>query len=257
YPTMREFADALQEPGFSAFADPTIRGRNVPASLPPPAQPLPAPWAYAPAPYPVPPPYQVPMNVSYVPVPPMQTSYGMAPQFSVAPPLPHTLPSPFGQGCLWGLLQGTLAAIMLLLLKNAAYIYMAMLIGFLAYFWAGFRTTRRGGRSFRGGWAGLWAGITSTLIFWVVLVLGLVILVSQRIQADTQKAQQKGFFLHPDQEFNHALHVVLPFTAQPGPPPTSTGVLTFLGIGLLLAVVLGWIGGMVGKAWYKKKRGYP
>ncbi|MEO6892779.1 MAG: serine/threonine-protein kinase, partial [Ktedonobacteraceae bacterium] len=66
YPNMREFADALQEPGFSAFADPTIRGRSVPASPPPPVQPLPAPWAYAPAPYPVPPPYQVPMNMAYL-----------------------------------------------------------------------------------------------------------------------------------------------------------------------------------------------
>ncbi|MBA2285503.1 MAG: serine/threonine protein kinase [Ktedonobacteraceae bacterium] len=254
YANMREFADALQEPGFSAFADPTIRGRSVPASPPPSAQPLPDPRAYAPAPYPLPPSYQAPVNVSYLPAPPRQTSYGMAPQASAAPPLPHTLPSPFGQGCLWGLVQGALAAIMLLLLKNAAYIYVAMLIGFLAYFWAGFRTTRRGGRSFRGGWAGLWAGITSTLIFWVVLVLGLIILVSQRIQADAQKGLNAR---HPDQAFNHALHVVLPFTAQPGPPLTSTGVLTFLSIGLVLAVAFGWIGGMVGKARYKKKRGYP
>ena len=69
----------------------------------------------------------------------------------------RNLPKPANQGCLWGLLQGVLSALIALLLYQKIYFYLAIGEGFLFYLLAGFFTTRRGGPVLRAVRAGLWA----------------------------------------------------------------------------------------------------
>ena len=268
YQSMREFAQALREPDFSAFADPTIAVSTAqPTSMPietsrqappPPMDPysdfqslqsLPAyrvshPTAYpAPARVSVPPPGYV-----MVPQPMPPPGYVMVPQSALVPVQP--LPSSFGQGCLWGLLQGVLAALLLLFLRTEASFYMGIALGFLFFLWAGFRTTCKGGRTLRGGWAGFWAGITGTIIFWITVIIGLVILVSQRIAADTTAAQQQGAALPPD-EGNRALQAVIPAFSNPSTTQAQSSgatLIIFLVIGMLIAFGFGWLGGLLGRA---------
>jgi hypothetical protein len=265
---MDEFAQALQYPSFTAFADPTIANSNIGV-----------PYAYTqnaisqvqsspPA-----------MDRQSVPRPtpiPAPAGQYVRPQPSVYPVLPanpvaaprvwvtqeyRPLPSPFSQGCLWGLLQGILAALIVLSLKKEVYFYVAIVEGFLFYMLAGFMTTRKGGKAFRGAWAGFWSGIVSTVVFWIVTAIGFAVLVTQRVQADTAVAQRRGIYTNPDQELNHALQVVgsaFPFhlaTLSPG-----SYLIIFLAGGLLCALGFGWLGGILGKSRFRAKmqrRRYP
>jgi serine/threonine protein kinase len=256
YRTMDEFAQALQNPGFTAYADPTISDRSIGAayayrqgaasqaqsqppgmngwSVPRPT-PVPAPARQAAQPQPLVYPV-LPASPVAVPQPGVTQSY-------------QPLPSPFSQGCLWGLLQGVLAALIVLLLKKEAYFYLAILEGFLFYLLAGFFTTRKGGSSSRGAWAGLWSGITSTIVFWVAAAIGFAVLVTQRIEADTVAARRLGYNLNPSRELNHALQVVgAAFPIHPPAQSTGTNVIIFLVGGLLCAIGFGWLGGILGKS---------
>ncbi len=268
YQSMREFAQALQEPGFTGYADPTVVstsaqsasthttsvGQSTPSSPsinmqripPPPPFPLPQPTS----PPQIQPSYHAPSSPIYPASAPYMAAtppgYVLVPQSTLASLQP--LPSAFGQGCLWGLLQGILAAIMLLVLRKDVYFILATLIGFLFYLFAGYMTTRKGGSFARGAWAGLWSGITSTVIFWIVLAIGLLVLVSQRIQADRLAAQEQGAYIGPG-ELGHAFRAVAPaflissrqMTQSPLAP-----LIAYCVAGLTLAIIFGVGGGILG-----------
>ena len=260
YQSMREFIQALQEPAFTAHADPTIVGASVQAASAttdlaglsiPPGPPM---QMQAVLPPPPPPAYYAPAAPSYALSAPYVSAmpppgYVLVPQSALAAPLPGA----FGQGCLWGLVQGVLAALIVLILKREAYFYMAIFMGFLFYLLAGFRTTYKGGSFWRGGWAGLWSGITSTIIFWIVFGIGLLLLLSQRISADTQAAQRSGTTLPPD-EVDRALKAAAPlFANHQGTQSTGSDLVALLIGGIILAVSFGVLGGVLGKFRYKDK----
>ena len=281
YQSMLELAQALQEPGFTGYADPTIvatsaqsastrttsAGLSTPSSPsinmqsipppPPPPPPQPTPPPQIPPAYRAPSAPIYPTSAPYMPAAP--PGYVLVPQSTLASLQP--LPGAFGQGCLWGLLQGALAAIMLLILKKDVYFILATLIGFLFYVLAGYMTTRKGGSFARGAWAGLWSGITSTVIFWIVLIFGLLMLVSQQIQSDRLAAQEQGAYLGPG-EFNYAFRTVAPAflissrltTQSPWAP-----LLAYCVAGLTVAIIFGVCGGILGSMKYRdslsKKKG--
>ncbi|GAC1454923.1 MAG: hypothetical protein NVS4B1_05930 [Ktedonobacteraceae bacterium] len=248
YHTMREFAQALRQPTFDAHADTTLVGPSVPhISRHPyntpllPKQPVPA-YAYPGLPQPA----KRPVSAATSP------GYSMVPQSAVVST--HPLPTPFGQGCLFGLIQAVLSVVLILLLKKEPSFYLAAIMGFLFYVLAGFTTTWHGGSSLRGGWSGVWAGITSTIMFWVILFLGLFILLAQRIEVDTTRAQQLGV-APPANELNRAwkaIQPVYPHFASSATQSSWGNLLFLLGGGLLLASTFGWLGGMLGVSQHKK-----
>jgi len=269
YQSMQEFAQALQKPAFTAHNDPTIvatstpsaNSRPISAGLSTPSSPSISMQRIPPPPPPppisrptsspqIPPTYRVPSAPIYPASAPYAAAappgYVLVPQSTLASLQP--LPSAFGQGCLWGLIQGILSAVILLILKKDAYFYFATTIGFLFYLFAGYMTTRKGGSFTRGAWAGLWSGITSTVIFWIVLAIGLLILVSQRIQADRLAAQEQGAYLGPN-ELTHAFRVVAPAILLHPATQSSGATLLFyyLIAGATLAILFGLAGGILGK----------
>jgi serine/threonine protein kinase len=274
YRTMEEFAQALQNPGFTAYADLTISEGSAGAAFPytqgsnPKAQSQPSNmsgWS-APRPAPAPPPPPPPPAPARQPVHSQPSFYPASPVSHAAAPQPKTveyrpLPSPFSQGCLWGLLQGILAALIVLFLKKEVYFYVAILEGFLFFLLAGFFTTRRGGGSSRGAWAGFWSGTISTIVFWIVVAVGFIVLVTRRVQADTTLARQSDINLNPNRELNHALQVVgSAFPTHLSTQAPGTSLIIFLVCGLLCAIGFGWLGGMLGNSRYKAKMqrsGYP
>ncbi len=277
YQSMQDFSQALQGFSFSSHADQTI------AVGPPTSQPslvLPAPsgpttyaTGYAGA-------QSTPQNPSggngsngtyapprggnqrppsgYAPpgyAPPNQQGY-MMPQ-APYPQKVRPLPNPFNQGCLWGLLQGVLAALLVISMRQAAYFDLAILMGFVFYVIAGFTTTRRGGSSLRGGWAGYWAGVTSTVIFWFTFCVGLLIRLSQYMRAHSEVQHRSS------DAVNNALHAVLPnfpnYKLLPQQLPI-VNVAVILVAGVVIAFSLGWIGGIMGSRRNKArmaKRKYP
>jgi serine/threonine protein kinase len=273
YASMQEFALALQEPAFNAHADPTIAVAPVQAVPTPQPTPRQAPplRRYTGVSQPV-------HNGARVQTPPAPPSPPVSPyapmQMQAAPPglmmVPQTvqtpvrtLPSAFGQGCLWGLLQGVLAAVMVLLLMRDEYFYLAILMGFAFFVIAGFMTTWQGGATIRGAWAGCWAGITSTAMFWIVLGIGLVLRFAIRLQEDTALLRGRGLRVPADLG-SRAWRAVLPdFLTHPPvqQQQSATTLLIILGGGLLIAFCLGWIGGILGKSWRTTtsatKRTYP
>lgn len=266
YQSMQEFARALREPVFYGYADATIADnsvRAVPASTPvgrtgvaasyPPAYSSGGPYqpvqsqapAYRSAPPPI---YPVPAPSRHE-TPPPQPKVRQAPA-----PKNQPLPGSFNQGCLWGVLQAVLSTLILLFLRGEAFFYLALLEGFLFYLCAGFFTVRKGGATFRGALAGFWSGIISTVAFWLVFPLILLILLAQRIQLDTAYASQHGTSLNFNEEFMHALQTVapiLPSHSTSQTPAVSVGV--YLAGGLLCAIILGWLGGFLGKRSYRKR----
>ena len=257
--TMQEFVQALRQPAFDAHADTTLVGPRVPSTSrypysPPvtPKQPVPMYAAYAGVPQPA---WRPQSSPAYpvVPAPPaVPAGYVMVPQSTVT--AAHPLPTPFGQGCLFGLVQAVLSVALVLFLKKEPSFYLAALVGFLFYALAGFMTTRRGGSSLRGGWSGLWAGITSTIMFWVILFIGLFVLLAQRIEVDTTRAQKIGVALPPS-ELNRAWKAIQPMYPHYTSSTTQSpwvGLLFLLGGGLLLASTLGWLGGVWGTSQHKK-----
>ncbi len=270
YQSMAEFARALQPGSFSSYNDPTIAQLIPPPPPPPVAQPtnaangLPVPAGSpakaaqnqpgnsygpqsAPSARPVSPSNPAPGVVS---IPP---GYVLVPQNAVVPQGP--LPGVTGQGCLWGLLQGVLSALIVLFLKKETDFYLAVGLGFLFYLLAGFFTTRRGGNAIRGALAGLWAGITSTIVFWMTLLVGAVILAAARINADAQRARLLGTTL-PTDEIQQAWKAVVPIlSAHPGVSQSSpqSAIVFFLIVGILVAFAFGLVGGVLGRLRYRTK----
>lgn len=170
------------------------------------------------------------------------------------------LPGPYNQGCLWGLLQGTCAALLVLSMKNSASsnVLLAVVEGFFFYFLAGLFTTRKGGSSLRGIWAGFWSGIFGTMVFWAVFVVGLLIQVVQIYRQDVTAPNQPG------PSFDVAAYVGLRFhqivdtlanqqNAQQFGGGGARGVIGYLVIGLVVAMVLGWCGGLLGSMWARRR----
>ncbi len=269
--SMEDFAQALLNPPFTSFADPTIvnGGSGISSSYhqgtmaQPQSQHVNGRQS-APQPAPMPAPsyqYIQPQPAQY---PVMPSSPPVSTNIKPAKPLPEfrPLPSPVNQGCLWGLVQGVLAGCIVLILKKEVYFYVAILVGFLFFMLAGFLTTRKGGRASRAIWAGFWAGIMSTVMFWIVVVIGFAVLVSQNIALQTSRAQQYGTSLDAGTELQNAIAAVgatlpvHPATPQPG----SNALVVFLVGGLLCAIGFSLIGGIIGKFRFRAKmqrRGYP
>jgi serine/threonine protein kinase len=268
YRSMDEFAQALQNPSLTLYADPTIANGGPGVSYTQRAisqvqsrpqgidrQSVPQP---APAPTPS---YQnvSPQPATYAALPFLPPNTNLKP----AKPIPEyrPLPSPISQGCLWGLVQGLLAALIVLIMKKEVYFYVAIVEGFLFFMLAGFLTTRKGGKTSRAVWAGFWAGTVSTAIFWIVILVGFAVLVSQNIALQTAKAQQNGTPQDARVELHNAITVVsatLPM--HPTTPQSGTNVIVFLTGGLLCAIGFSLIGGILGRSRFRtkmRKRGYP
>jgi serine/threonine protein kinase len=266
YRSMDEFAQALQNPSFTPYADKTSANGGYGAS-----------YAYTqgvisqpqsidrqslpqPAPFPTPSyQYVKPQPAIYPALPVSPTTSNTKP----AKPLPEyrPLPSPISQGCLWGLVQGLLAACIVLIMKKEVYFYVAIGVGFLFFMLAGFFTTRRGGKTSRAAWAGFWAGTVSTVIFWIIVAVGFAVLVSQNIALQTATAQQNGTAVDADTQLHNAITAVgATLPVHPAAPPPGANVVVFLAGGLLCAIGFSLVGGIVGKSRFKTKmqrRGYP
>jgi serine/threonine protein kinase len=269
YRSMNEFAQALQHPSFAPYTDPTIAHAGSDAS-----------YAYAqgaisqvqvqpegtkrqsvPQPAPTPPPsyqYVSPQPARYpsLPVPPTPSNS------KPVKPIPEyrPLPSPTNKGCLLGLVQGLLAALIVLIMKKEVYYYVAIVEGFIFFMLAGFLTTRKGGRTSRAVWAGIWAGTVSTIVFWIVIAVGFVVLVSQYITLQMTNAQQNGIPQDPRIELQNAMTAVgANFPIHPATPQSGTSIVVFLIGGLLCAIGFSLFGGMIGTSRFRTKmrrRGY-
>ncbi len=277
YASMHEFARALRQPVFTGYADQTIVDSRVRAAIAPAQASFARPSMPSLAPVVAVPPVFIPSQ----PQParpyssgrerPRPTPAGQAashPVYPVLPPHPQkaarapvvptyrALPSPFSQGCLWGLLQGVCAALIILSLKKEVYFYLAIFEGLFFYLLAGFFTARKGGSSFRGAWAGFWSGIFSTIVFWAVLLVGILVLWAQRIQFNANAARLAGQPFDPKTAPGRAFQQVVATFGIYSSTQTQQGnsSLTVLLIGgLLCAMVLGWIGGMLGTSRFKRK----
>jgi threonine/homoserine/homoserine lactone efflux protein len=130
-------------------------------------------------------------------------------------------------------------------------ILLAFVEGFLCYFLAGLCTMRRGGRVRRAAGAGAWAGIISTVVFWVALLAGLVVLALRRVDA---ARRLEGVHL----TFNQALNQIKPpFLISHSPPDTGqqnlSGLLVFVLLGLACAMGFALLGGLVGRPRRRKR----
>lgn len=175
---------------------------------------------------------------------------------SPTPVLPtyKRLPGAYNQGCLWGILQGVLSA--LLVLQNSGYFYVAIVEGLLFYLVAGYFTAHKGGNSLRGIWAGFWAGIASTIVFWAILLSGLLVKLVQaaralNINVNDPQSLRTAYGLELQQAvpalFNH------PAGQQGG------NTVAPLIVGLLCAMGVGLLGGLLGTARFRarmRKKGY-
>jgi len=156
----------------------------------------------------------------------------------------RALPGPFNQGCLWGLLQGVLSALILLALKKDIYFVLGVIEGFVFYFLAGFFTTRLGGSVMRALRAGFWAGVISTISYWIVLVVGLLVEAAPYVQNLTEAARRRG-----TSALALAINRIKPDIFAGNPPSGSTNgsLLPLLLIGLACAMGCALLGGFVGR----------
>lgn len=199
-----------------------------------------------------------------LPVYPMLPSRPQVKSPPPAQPMPvpnyKPLPGAYNQGCLWGIISGALSAALILTSKNQPNFYLTTAMGLLFYLVAGFFTTRKGGSSFRGAWAGFWAGISSTIIFWVVLVIGLLVQVARLVQNDTNAARLNRQPFNINTELSRDFQLVtsnlgLHSSMQSG----NSAIITYLAAGLLCAMALGWVGGMLGSMRFRarmRRKGY-
>ncbi len=195
---------------------------------------------------------------SYPILPPRRNSTPPPPAPMAKKQMYKALPGPYNQGCLWGLLQGVFAALLVLSMKNSANstVVVAVVEGFFFYFLAGLLTTRKGGSSLRGIWAGFWSGIFGTIVFWVVFLVGLLIQVVQLYRQDITAPNQSG------PSFDIAAYVGFRFrqivdtlanqqTAQQ--TASVRGAITYLVVGLVVAMLLGLCGGLLGSMWARRR----
>ncbi len=276
YASMQEFARALRAPGFAGYADQTVAQSRYQAANagtqrasvippPPPTSSMPARQAgrgqiqvHQPTPHlnsqpawnsnapsappggrsgrPIPPPAGGAIGMTY---PPAQSQNQ------------RPLPSPFSQGCLWGLLQGVLSALLVLFLKKDTFFVLGIIEGLFFYFLAGFFTTRRGGRVTRSLRTGFWAGIISTVFFWIVLPLGLLFQAMPIVQSIFKADQANGTFRNPNTLLSDVINRLKPdflnATPSSGAGQNGSGFLLVLAlIGLAAAMLFALLGGFAG-----------
>ncbi|WP_338252082.1 hypothetical protein [Dictyobacter halimunensis] len=133
-------------------------------------------------------------------------------------------------------------------MKEAADFYLATVLGFLFYVFAGFMTTRRGGSPLRGAWAGYWTGIWGTVVFWVGMLLGLLIGATQRYQTlmtYNPQGDSRALFTQAWSFVQPQWPVIPAFLTRQTP---FVNFLFLMLLGLLTAWILGWLGGLWGRA---------
>lgn len=169
------------------------------------------------------------------------------------PPVPlrrQPLPRPFQQGCLWGMLQGVISALLLLFLQRDVFFYLGLAEGLLFYLLAGFFTTRYGGAITRALRTGFWAGIISTIFYWIVLPIGLVIQALPLVQQAIDSARKRGRVLPSGEALQHAIAQVKPHIFASGLSSSGDqGWRAFLilgAIGLACAMGFAFLGGLLG-----------
>lgn len=285
FTSMQEFARALRAPGFTGYADPTIsqaayqqagartERASEPIAPPPPAarpqrgqvqihqpvqggsrppqrlssqpgrrtnEPVPG-WRVVPV-------VPQPIGRSGQMIPPPA---GGAPGTIYSPVrvVQRPLPSPFGQGCMWGLLQGALSALLLLFLKKDVFFYLGLVEGLLFYLLAGFFTMRRGGSITRALRAGFWAGVISTIFYWIVLPIGVLIEALPGLQKIITDAQRDGVPVNSGEALRRAINQVIPriFASNPisTPQQSNNGVIILLVIGLACSMGFALLGGLL------------
>jgi hypothetical protein len=155
------------------------------------------------------------------------------------------LPRPFQQGCLWGLLQGILSAALLLLAMNDSAFYWGIAEGLLFYLLAGFLTTRRGGRVTRSLRTGFWAGIFSTIFYWIAILLGLLIKALPLVQRIVNESGAT-----PGEALRRAIARVTPpilsANAASGSGQGLRSTLILVALGLACAMGCALVGGLLG-----------
>ncbi len=289
YASMREMVQALRSKAFTAHADATLSASPPSGVAPTVAAPPPGRFPSTPTATPPPPPaasyqsgpyqpsYPTDPYQSYAPPPPTyQTNpppgmypslpsggygtytqpppgYVMVPQSSLQIPPMQALPSSFGTGCLWGLLQGLVCGLLVAYFYTTASFYQAFLVALLFYLFVGLRTTRKGGQTTRGGWAGFWAAWSGLCIFWATLFAG----IGFRYSPANYQYQQIYRVRHPGDSPD--LIPSIPFEdILPRWPrveyllhqPLWLNLLVLLIGFFVVAWFVGWIGGIFGKLLY-------
>jgi serine/threonine protein kinase len=286
FQSMREFGEALRNPGFNGYSDQTIAASVPITATQPSIQPPPRQQGPLRLPAPVLPPVQAPTrpasphpqpvqpqqrsyNAGYSPAsytPPAFAGYSGAQEYPYhpnapqpgynarqqpmpAPPPVLRQPSASGQGCLWGLVQGLLSGLLVAFTSEPSNFYLGLVMGFGFYLLAGFMTSRKGGGFLSGIWAGFWTGILSVVWFWITYGVCYVILLFQKmgqLQHDGVRAD-KVF-----ERAREAIHTALPSSQSGGDAQTNlTNLLIIAGIGLVVAMVMGLIGGLLGNSFFK------
>ncbi len=281
FTSMQEFARVLRAPGFTGHADPTIsqaayqqagaRTERAPEPIapPPPAarpqrgqvqihQPVQSGSRFPLQPgrrtnEPVPGWHVVPVVLQPVgrsgPMIPPPAGGAQSAPYVPAHTLQRPLPSPFGQGCMWGLLQGALSALLLLFLKKDVFFYLGLIEGLLFYLLAGFFTMRRGGSITRALRAGFWAGVISTIFYWIVLPIGVLIEALPGLQRLISDAQRNGVPVNSGEALRRAINQVVPhiFASNPisTPQQSNNGVVILLVIGLACSMGFALLGGLL------------
>jgi hypothetical protein len=277
--SMHEFAEALREPIFSAYADITIASPPVQTNSGV-GHPGSNSSSYTNSPTPPPPPSASVRSGSNGPAyqrlspaqpgtnnqrphpvsssqPPQRANGSLGP--CMAPPIQkrrqparlwRRLPDPANQGCLWGGLQGIVGALVVLSGSNAGF-YVSTLIALFCYAFAGFMTTRRGGGFFRGGRAGYHTCIIGTIFFWLSLGVGLVI---KALNA-SDISSGNGYQNSPRIANAVRIGIQPPWHSLLLMPDKSllTNVLIWVVGGIVLAWILGWVGGWLGTMRYQSR----
>ncbi len=266
YQSMREFMQALQPASLNPYADKTMVAIPTLPAVAPLVLPAPPLQVYQGNPYQALsyqpamqqrygntiPPVAPNQNQPYAPAKGASRSRrqppggygGMAPQTPVRPV--QSQPSPFGQGCLWGLLQGIVTGVLVFMLKHQEAFYLAIIIGLFFCMIAGSKATRKGGSAWRGGWSGYWTAIVGTIVFWLTLGTCITIVFVQNVQAikandpniNPRSASQLAWII---------VRPVLPHITILQGQPFLVNVVTVLLSALVIAWILGWIGGLLGK----------
>lgn len=201
-----------------------------------------------------------------------------APVYPVLPPRPKvaqpapvgptykSLPNPINQGCLWGMLQGILSALLVLStiattsLKNPGTVYVAIVMGLFFYVVAGFFTTHKGGIALRGIWAGLWGGISSTAVFWTVFVIGLIIKLEPFLKQNASNSspvnQANDFWQKFGIDIKQVTSLLFNHSTT---QQNNNSPIVYLAVGLICAMTAGLLGGILGAARLRarmRKKGY-
>jgi hypothetical protein len=144
------------------------------------------------------------------------------------------------------MLQGIISALLLAFFKHDIFFYLGIAEGLLFYFLAGFFSTRYGGAVARSLSAGFWAGVISTIFYWIVLPVCVLIEALVRAQA-LMKVRDS---LTASEALQRAIDQVKPgiFASNAA---NSSGqnwqvLLVLLVIGLACAMGFAFLGGLIG-----------